>query len=415
MRRSLWVALLFGGVGLTALAQDTPDTAPVPEETAPPATDAGTPGAVDGIPDVGSEDATAPGIEPPAADEPAVDDAPPPVNRGPLPGRTLPDAGRPGTALPADPEVRQPDVPETDVPDIEVRGAAGGVRRQETFEDAEPLPRNDVFPRDDRLPPGADVRDADGQGAPLIDEGLAPQDDPLREPIERQPLPDTGVTQPLPPDPDGVGPIPPRRRPRPILDVDPAYGTPAPPRVQPEIEIGEVVRNPVRIYEARLLVLMGHTPAATDAINILARRFPTDARVPYLRFFLLSRTGQREAALESLRQAVALERLYPMTDYNRFMEPLQGPDRFYAERVRRAAAELAAVDGLVEPDPDELLPEETNGPAPADAPPPETEPAPQPVPEDLPPQDTPPQEFDEPAPPAEPLPPEAEEPEGPST
>ncbi|HEX6985947.1 MAG TPA: hypothetical protein VF170_11250, partial [Planctomycetaceae bacterium] len=75
MRRSLWVALLFGGVGLTALAQDTPDTAPVPEENAlPPASDAGTPGAVDGIPDVGSEDATPPGVEPPAADEPAPED-----------------------------------------------------------------------------------------------------------------------------------------------------------------------------------------------------------------------------------------------------------------------------------------------------------------------------------------------------
>jgi hypothetical protein len=157
--------------------------------------------------------------------------------------------------------------------------------------------------------------------------------------------------------------------------MDPANAPPAPPRSQPQIPIGEVVANPVRVYEARLLVLMGHWPAATDAVETLSHRFPTDARVPYLRFFLQSRSGQRDAALDSLRQAISMERLYPIIDYNRFMEPLQGPDRFYAERVRRAAAELASVDGLVEPTPDEVAPAPT-GTAPARPAPAPSRPAP---------------------------------------
>ena len=313
MRRSLWAALMCGGVGLSALAQDTPDTAPVPEQLAPPgAADPGT-GAVDPVPDVGAEDPTLP-IDPPVADDAALPEQPAdpatdapgveePAPAGPLPGNTLPDAGRPGTALPADPEVRDPITPDPNAvrdrdADALPEAEFGARRRQQgrlevdQFE-TDPLPRetdplleDDLPPR--RVPPGADVRETDGQGAPLIEQQLTPEDDPLRDPIERQPLPQPGVGQPLPADPDGAGPIPGGRR---GVLVDPAYGAPAPPRVQPEVEIGEVVRNPVRVYEARLLVLMGHKPAATEAIDTLARRFPTDARVPYLRYFLLSRKG----------------------------------------------------------------------------------------------------------------------------
>jgi hypothetical protein len=101
---------------------------------------------------------------------------------------------------------------------------------------------------------------------------------------------------------------------------------------------------------------MGHVPAATKAIDTLGKRFPTDPRVQYLKFYLLSRSGDKEKALGALHKAVALEQLYPLTDYNRFMEPLQGPDRLYAERVRRATAELAAVDGLIKPEAEDYLP-----------------------------------------------------------
>ncbi len=203
-----------------------------------------------------------------------------------------------------------------------------------------------VRPNAGRQPlPGSSVQ-------PLDVTPADPLDDPLREPIENERLaPAINPGQPLPPAAD-----PSVTQPFPQGSIDPAYGAPAPPRVQPQIEIKEVVRDPVRIYDARLLVLMGHVPAATKAIDTLAHRFPTDPRVQYLRFYLLSRSGDKDKALNALQKAVALERLYPLTDYNRFMEPIQGPDRFYAERVRRAAAELASAGGLVEPDAEDYLP-----------------------------------------------------------
>ncbi|MBA3314119.1 MAG: hypothetical protein H0T47_12645 [Planctomycetaceae bacterium] len=341
MKRTMSIALLLAGAGLTAIAQDTPDTAPVPEENALPlAADAPL-----------GENELGPDAAPPA--EPLVDD---PTLPGPNPIDPVDPLAEPTDPLdqpPVDPldEPIDPGVDPIDPLVEEPADPAAPVRSDRLLPQDEPLAP--VRPGTAREPlPEPDVE-------PLDINPADPLDDPLREPIERDPLgrdrlaPTVNPGRPLPPDR-----TPPTARPLPPRNVDPAYGAPTPPRVQPQIEIKNVVRDPIRIYDARLLVLMGHQPAATKALKTLDHRFPTDARVQYLRFFLLSRTGQKDKALGALQQAVALERLYPMTDYNRFMEPLQGPDRFYAERVRRAAAELAALDGLVEPDPEDYLPKE---------------------------------------------------------
>lgn len=309
MMRAIPIALLFAGTAMAAVAQQTPDTAPVPEENAlPPAADAPL-----GEPELGAD------VAPPA--EPLVDDPT-------LPGDNLIDPDDP-TAPTVDPDAPidpgVPADPATEEPPTTPPPSRPNAGRQ-------PLPDRSVQP--------LDVTPAD------------PLDDPLREPIENERLdPAINPGQPVPPSdtPSAAQPVRPQT-------FDPAYGAPAPPRVQPQVEIKEVVRDPIRIYDARLLVLMGHVPAATKAIDTLGRRFPTDPRVQYLKFYLLSRSGNKEKALGALQKAVALEGLYPLTDYNRFMEPLQGPDRFYAERVRRATAELAAVDGLVEPEAEDYLP-----------------------------------------------------------
>lgn len=373
MKRSFWIALVFSGAGWAASAQDAANLPPAEDppalaDPADSAADPNPPGAVDGTPDVGSEDATPPGFNPNdfvPGDDPSPLDIPTPGVDDPAddadavrPGEGLEGAQPAEPGLPGSPPVddaigRDPLDPAPDTPDP--------ATLPDTILDTAPVPDNDAPPADAATVPGTDVPNADGLGAPLIDEGtvpVRPEDAPPvdvdpRLPIERQPLPpDADFSEPLPADPDAF-PAAPRR---PV--IDPAYAPPAPPRPQPQIEVGEVVRNPIRVYETRLLVLMGHWPAVKDATDVLARRFPTDARVPYLRFFHLSRTGDRDAALDALQKAVAMERLYPVTDYNRFMEPLQGPDRYYLERVRRAAAELAAADGLVEPDPDDVLPED---------------------------------------------------------
>lgn len=318
MKRTLWIALLLGGVGLTALAQDTPDTAPVPEENAlPPAAD----------PRTGEE--LGPDPAPPAA--PLVDDPS-------LPGSNPIDSDAPVDPLaPESDLLDDPNVPLTDPDDP-------------LSQPIDPIPPARPGTARERL---VDPRDSTPTD-PLDTEPETTLDDPLRRPIESEPLAPS------------VNPLPSRREVPPPAsqatprNFDPAYGAPEPRRVQPQVELADVVRDPIRIYDARLLVLMGHHSAATKAIETLGNRFPTDARVQYLRFFQLSRSGDKDQALDALQQAIALERLYPMGDYNRFMEPLQGPDRFYAERVRRAAAELSRVDGLVEPDPDDYLPDADN-------------------------------------------------------
>lgn len=327
MKRAIPIVLICAGTAMAAVAQNTPDTAPVPEENAlPPAADAAI---GEGEPDLGADPAH------PA--DPLVDDPT-------LPGDNLIDPDNPAAPA-ADPDIPAAPAADPDAtaqPDLPVDPAEPVVEPPVSSPPAEPnaprqpLPDNSVQP--------LDVTPAD------------PLDDPLREPIENERLnPAINPGQPLPPEglPSTAQPVVPR-------EFDPAYSAPAPPRVQPQVEIREVVRDPIRIYDARLLVLMGHVPAATKALDTLTHRFPSDARVHYLRFYLLSRSGNKDKALSALQKAVALERLYPMTDYNRFMEPLQGPDRFYAERVRRAAAELASVEGLVEPDADDYLPKPKN-------------------------------------------------------
>jgi len=367
MKRSLWVALLIGGAGWNASGQDAAESPPAGTGfgTETPAADVGQPGLDAAEPDLNAvepavdlsapvvPDAVAPGQEP-AGDTDAVRPGEPLEGAEPLePG--LP--GSPPESRPIDPDA--PPTPNADpLPD--------------TILDATLVPENDLPPSEAANLPGADAQNADGLGAPLVEDGTLPEardDVPApgvidpRLPIERQPLLDDPAVEPLPTEPDV---FPPARRQPPV--IDPAYSAPAPPRPRPQIEIDEVVRNPIRIYETRLLVLMGHNVACEQPLEILARRFPTDARVPYLRFFHLSRTGQHDAALDALRQAVEMERLYPVTDYNRFMEPLQGPDRYYLERVRRASAELAAADSLVEPVPEDVLPEDLRGePADVDA------------------------------------------------
>ncbi len=327
MKRAIPIALICAGTAMAALAQNTPDTAPVPEENAlPPAADAAL-----GEPELGAD------VAPPAA--PLVDDP------------TLPGDN------PIDPN--NPAAPAAD-PNLPAAPPADPAATDEPVVPAEPgVPAEPAAPAEPAInPPPAATPNAGRQ--PLPDRSVRPLDvtpadpldDPLREPIENERLnPAINPGQPIPP--NGTPPAPQAVEPR---EFDPAYSAPAPPHVQPQVEIKNVVRDPIRIYDARLLVLMGHVPAATKALDTLAHRFPTDPRVQYLRFFLLSRSGDKDKALNALQKAVALERLYPMTDYNRFMEPLQGADRFYAERVRRAAAELASAGGLVEPDPADYLP-----------------------------------------------------------
>jgi hypothetical protein len=371
MKRSLWGVMFVGGIGIgvAAVAQDALEA----ELSQPPAGGEAAAQAADSEFDraAGVEQPADPAFDPaldPSADrafdepfDPAAEPAQPlepgvvdPAAPGVVPPGE-PPAGRPPVAQPP---VREPGRPETVLPD---RGRPGA------------LP-----PADPAVEPGVVEPGVVDPLAPEVDPQspeVDPLADPLARPIERQPLPPEA--QPLPPQPGVVVPPAPGRR---VLrqPIDPAYGAPAPPVVQPAIPIDDVVRNPIRVYEARLLVLMGHWPAAEEAVQTLSQRFPTDARVPYLRYFLLSRTGQPEAALDALRHGAALERLYPITDYNRFMEPIQGADRFYLERVRRAAAELAALDGLAAPEAEELLPYELQDRVPAD----ERRTPPQPVPAD---------------------------------
>ena len=201
---------------------------------------------------------------------------------------------------------------------------------------------------------------------------------------------------PLPGDP-----VPPAR-PEALPPAAPAdsFSAPPPPATEyeeprystrpqrPTIELSTVIEEPVSIHEARGLVLSGNMCASLAALDTLANRYPADARVAYLRYFLLARTGQREVALASLERAVAIEYLYPVNDYARFMEPIQGADRYYAERVRRTVRDLDTRGVLIAPVESEVIvvppvPEQTppNPPAPgAAAPVPGAAPAPGAVP-----------------------------------
>lgn len=189
-------------------------------------------------------------------------------------------------------------------------------------------------------------------------------------PLPGDPVPPAGpgALPPGPPADSFSAPPPPARE-----YEEPRYST-RPQR--PTIELSTVIEEPVSIHEARGLVLSGNMCASLAALDTLASRYPADARVAYLRYFLLARTGQREVALASLERAVAIEYLYPVNDYARFMEPIQGADRYYAERVRRTVRDLDTRGVLIPPVESEVIvappaPEQTppRPPAPGAVPP----------------------------------------------
>lgn len=155
---------------------------------------------------------------------------------------------------------------------------------------------------------------------------------------------------PVPPDVPAAGlsnePIPPRRQPRQTAPASPQRPVRGSASDHSGVSLSAVVHKPVAIYDARELVLSGNVPAAKAVLDTLIKRYPTDARVPYLRYILQYYTGQPKEALTSLEHAIALEYYRPVRDYQRFMEPIQGSARIYAERVRQSVARLDSMGKL---------------------------------------------------------------------
>ena len=297
----LGTAAVLASFGIRALAQDDLPTDPAPR---PPVVTGGfgNPGAMPAdAPDLGSSDLFP--LDP-------ADPASPP--------------GVPAEAMPLD----DPAAPATELDNLpdEPQQQLDGFAPQPSAGDA-------PDPADRMLGPGAEPRPPAPANPGYPDSGFGP---PQPQPNRTTP----GSSRPEPAPPAGNLPM----------------------MAAPRVNVGEIVRNPVRIHEARTLVLMGHWPKATQALDTLAVRYPADPRVEYLRYFLLARSGNRDAALDSLQNAIGLERDNPAYDYDSFLEPLQGPDRYYVERVRRAVAEADAAD---------ILEQESNG---------QPMPGPQPIP-----------------------------------
>ena len=373
MKRVLWVAplsatLVTAGLGVSAFSQEQLGSGLGDL----PAADAS---------DLGSDPAS-PLIEPVEPVEPSAADLPP---------------GTP-TVDPSDPAIGN-EVPVVDpavdpsadsaVPTAPAPRPPGGVRPRGTS--VAPIapptdPRRPVRPTQ----AGDDLDAADGLGAPLVPEADSPLDPerPIVNPLGPDAMPEDPLDPRVP-----VDPIDPRdpRLPSAVPGVapgavspapgavDPGYARPVRPRREvrdetPRISLDAVVRNPVRIYDARLMAMTGDWTGATDATDVLLRRFPTDPRVPYLRYFVFARSGQHDLALNALRSAITLEETTPVRDYGRFLEPFQGADRFYLERVRRAAGELDTLGSLtIEPADDLANPAR---PVPGTAPPLPESPAP---------------------------------------
>ena len=210
-----------------------------------------------------------------------------------------------------------------------------------------PLDPRTVPTPDGNAMPAAPGRSVPNEGNPFP--GVTDPNFPANLPAT--PLPGNRVIEPNDAYDPAVSPttLPasPRANGTPVMPVPQA----APPVAKPQpgddrIRLSDVVKNPVRIYDARLLLLTGDFHAAEGAARTLQERFPADARIDYLKYFLFARSGQRDRAIGALNDAVRAERSTPVLDYDRFMEPLQGPDRFYLERVRRAVAELDAAEVL---------------------------------------------------------------------
>ena len=86
------------------------------------------------------------------------------------------------------------------------------------------------------------------------------------------------------------------------------------------------------------LPVQGVNPMAAEQLGqILLNRTPDDPRVQYMMFVLRYRDARYDEAFGFLQRAVELERADPITNYDRFMEPIQGRSRVYLERVRNLA------------------------------------------------------------------------------
>ncbi len=368
MKRPLQAAFFTAGVvtaglGAAAFAQDSPGLG---FGTAPPLVDPVDPALDPAAPAI---DPSAPLIDPPASalpsGTPAIDPAAP-ARGNQVPGVDPAEDPSVDSAVPVPPARMRPGrLPPS-------RPPATGTIPPEVIPASPATAGRAARP----ATPGTDLDDANGQGAPLVgdeeavpgaagrpavtglgagampDEGLFPGDGLLPG---RGPLPDRG----LPAD-DGAfpgGPLPAGSGRPAAPAVDPGYGPPVRTRRAnrsdvPQVSLDEVVRNPVRVYDARLKALTGDWPGAIQATDTLLERFPNDPRVPYLRYFAFARSGQHDMALDALRNAITLEETQPVGDYGRFLEPFQGPDRFYLERVRRAAGELDSLGSLTIESPD---------------------------------------------------------------
>lgn len=185
---------------------------------------------------------------------------------------------------------------------------------------------------------------------------VAPNSTPGAPP--REPAPPSQPPPPTTPAPETAPPgAAPPTQPRPPA----APTTPRRPPVRKSasdravVPLNAVVHKPVGIYDARQLVLAGNVPVAKKVLDTLNTRYPADARVPYLRYIMQYQAGRPKEALSSLEHAVALEYYRPVGDYRRFMEPIQGAARSYAERVRTSLDRLDSLGKLEVPPFEEVI------------------------------------------------------------
>ena len=113
--------------------------------------------------------------------------------------------------------------------------------------------------------------------------------------------------------------------------------TDAPPAVPTLTPLGELIRAPYDIYDAREYVAANCLAEAEQVLMILLDRNPADPRLHYLKFVMEYRQNRFDESFATLEEAVRLETADPIIGYDDFMRPVQGVGRVYLERVRGLA------------------------------------------------------------------------------
>ena len=184
-------------------------------------------------------------------------------------------------------------------------------------------PPGDLMPADAfRLPPMDEASPGDPTGE-LREEGLL-QDEPFR-----------GVAPGnVPPGENPPGDLMPGEVVEDLLDALNAENPPATVTLTP---LGELIRAPYDIYDAREYIAANCLREAEQVLAILLERNPADPRLHYLQFVLRYRENRFDEAFKVLEDAVQAEQASPIVGYDEFMQPVQGRSRVYLERVRGLA------------------------------------------------------------------------------